>query len=74
MLTQTPPTHIPPLDHRHALAHLGALNGRSLAGWAGTDHYQVITLHVKSNLAQTAPSAAYEALGVQSPNCVKTCY
>ena len=35
------------LDHRHAAAALGALNGRTLSGRAGADDDDVVFLHAK---------------------------
>ena len=47
VLTQTPPDHFPPLDERHALAHLRALDRRALAGRTGTDDDQIVSFHVQ---------------------------
>ena len=39
--------HLAPLDHRDALSHFCALYCGALAGWAGSDDYEIETLHVK---------------------------
>jgi hypothetical protein len=39
--------HFPPLDERHALAHLGPLDGRALPRRTGTDDNEIVGLHVE---------------------------